>query len=63
MIELTDVVNDASKGVEVFWYKQNFKVIMFVDGDPVSFVSLDENTVESAKRASYDLINGGGTKL
>lgn len=65
MMKITDGIKDMSDNVEVFWYKQNYKVIMFINGEPVSYITLDdeENDNESAREAASTLINGGGTKL
>lgn len=51
--------------VELFWDPQRQLVIMFKNGIPYSFESLNdnENTVESAVPVGRKLLNGYGKKL
>ena len=68
MKNISDYVakNVKSNGtVEVIWDELRFKVIRFDNGDPVSYVALDdtENNFEGALKAASVLINGGGAHL
>lgn len=47
------------------WYRNNYKVILYINDTPVSFVNLEdnENTIENAMKAANELANGGGTHL
>lgn len=58
--------NAKSNGtVEVVWDELRFKVIRFDNGDPVSYVTLNdtENNLDGALLAASVLINGGGVHL
>lgn len=67
MFNITDSFASAIKkdNVEIFWYRENFKVILFVNEVPVSFINLedDENNIMDVQNAAVKLIKGQGTTL
>lgn len=50
---------------EVIWDQPRYKVILFRNGSPFSYISLDdtENTKEIVLEKASVLLQGGGTKL
>lgn len=66
MNNITNEIQTSLKNdVEIFWSYPHSKVLMFVNGTPVSFMSLDssENTDEKAFEVAKILIKGGGVSL
>lgn len=50
---------------EIIWDQPRYKVILFRNGSPVSYISLDdsENTKEIVLEKASTLLQGGGTML
>lgn len=59
------VSKEVQKNAEVIWDEVRYKVILFVDNDPVSYVPLDDdkNNFDNALKSAFILLQGGGTKL
>lgn len=56
---------DVPSNHEIMWQDRHFKVVLFNNGEPVSYINLedDEGDVESAVVAGRSLLNGRGVKF
>lgn len=50
---------------EIVWDELRYKVILFRNGFPISYIDLkdQENTLEKAMAKASDLLSGGGKSL
>lgn len=64
---MKDIGKRISKDIrdEIVWDEPRYKVILFRNDFPISYVSLndDENTMEKAMEKASVLLKGGGIKL
>lgn len=65
MYNLTEEIQSVPNGYDIFWQESQYKVILFVKDNPVSFINLSDNeaNLDGAKRAGVVLLRGGGIKL
>lgn len=68
MKDISQYISNAKTGQarsEFIWDELRYKVILFVDNDPIAYSVLkdDENSFENALSAASVLLNGGGTRL
>lgn len=65
MQNINSLVKNINTNDEFVWDKLHYKVILFRNGDPVSYINLrdEENNMESAALKADKLIRGGGRKL
>jgi len=58
-------LNESKTKNEFIWDELRFKVILFKDGEPVSYYPLkdEENNMNGALKAASGLLNGDGVVL
>lgn len=65
MKDISAFISNRSSEIEIIWDEIRYKVILFKNGNPVSYVDLrdKENDMEHAVKSASILANDGGIKL
>lgn len=65
MKDISTFISNRSSDIEIIWDEIRYKVILFKNGNPVSYVDLkdQENDMEHAIKFASVLANNGGIKL